>query len=161
MGDFLKNCSILRIYEHYQLFSGFVWGHANKYEAWYTWYSSTTMIPCRSLPMQVQSDHKNTICVWFDLNKPSLERKSYDSNSHAAIFLGTIHLRRRQIFMIFDPSSPTIGIPAKCLWRGFLILMYCDLLTIGTWGHPPPTTCWRLRWMVTMYIKMVPYYIST
>ena len=29
--------------------------------------------------------------------------------------LGTIHLRRRQIFMIFDPYPPTIGIPAKCL----------------------------------------------
>ena len=27
---------------------------------------------------------------------------------------GTIHLRRRQIFTIFDPSPP-IGIPAKCL----------------------------------------------
>ena len=51
---------------------------------------------------------------------------------------GTIHLRRRQIFTIFDPYPPTIGIPAKCLWRGFFILMYCDLLTIGTWGHPSP-----------------------
>ena len=61
----------------------------------------------------------------------------------------TIHLRRRQIFTIFDPYPPTIGIPAKCLWRGFLILMYCDLLTIGIWGHPsPPKTCWRLKWMV-------------
>ena len=29
--------------------------------------------------------------------------------------IGTIHLRRRQIFMIFDPYPPTIGIPAKCL----------------------------------------------
>ena len=46
--------------------------------------------------------------------------------------LGTIHLRRRQIFTIFDPSPPTIGILAKWLWRGFLILMYCDLWTIGT-----------------------------
>jgi hypothetical protein len=27
--------------------------------------------------------------------------------------------------------------------------MYCDLWTIGTWGHPsPPKTCWRLKWMV-------------
>ena len=52
--------------------------------------------------------------------------------------LGTIHLRRRQIFMIFDPYHPTIGIPAKCLWRVFLILMYCDLSTIGTWGHSSP-----------------------
>ena len=51
--------------------------------------------------------------------------------------------------MSFDPYPPTIGIPAKCLWRGFLILMYCDLWTIGRWGHPsPPKTCWRLKWMV-------------
>ena len=28
---------------------------------------------------------------------------------------GTIHLRRQQIFTIFDPYPPTIGIPAKCL----------------------------------------------
>ena len=32
-----------------------------------------------------------------------------------AFQLGTIHLRRRQIFTIFDPYPPTIGIPAKCL----------------------------------------------
>ena len=74
-----------------------------------------------------------------------------------ALALGTIHLRRRQILTIFDPYPPTIGIPAKCLWRGFLILMYCDLLIIGTWGHPsPPATCWRLKWMVPyayLYIK--------
>ena len=31
------------------------------------------------------------------------------------ISFGTIHLRRRQIFTIFDPYPPTIGIPAKCL----------------------------------------------
>ena len=29
--------------------------------------------------------------------------------------LGTIHLRRRQIFTIFDPYPPTISIPEKCL----------------------------------------------
>ena len=40
--------------------------------------------------MQVQSDHENTICVWFALNKPSLERKCYDSHSYAAIFLREI-----------------------------------------------------------------------
>ena len=51
---------------------------------------------------------------------------------------GTIHLRRRQILTIFDPYPPTIRIPANCLWRGFLILMYYDLLTIATWGHPSP-----------------------
>ena len=33
----------------------------------------------------------------------------------ALINLGTIHLRRQQIFTIFDPYPPTIGIPAKCL----------------------------------------------
>ena len=55
-----------------------------------------------------------------------------------SIHKGTIHLRRRQIFTIFDPYPPTIGIPAKCFWRGFLILMYCDFSTISTWGHPSP-----------------------
>ena len=55
------------------------------------------------------------------------------SSSHKS---GTIHLRRRQIFTIFDPYLPNIGISAKCLKRGFLILMYCDLWTIGTWGYP-------------------------
>ena len=35
------------------------------------------------------------------------------------------------------------------LMKVFLILMYCDLLTIGTWGHPfPHKTCWRFKWMV-------------
>ena len=29
--------------------------------------------------------------------------------------IGTIHLRCRQIFTIFDPFPPTIGIPGKCL----------------------------------------------
>ena len=29
------------------------------------------------------------------------------------------------------------------------ILMYCDLLANGKWGHPfPPKTCWRLKLMV-------------
>ena len=28
---------------------------------------------------------------------------------------GTIHLKRRRIFTIFDPYHPTIGIPAKWL----------------------------------------------
>ena len=41
-------------------------------------------------------------------------------------------------FHDFWPLPPTIGIPAKCLWRRFLILMYCDLSTIETWGHPSP-----------------------
>ena len=50
-------------------------------------------------------------------------------------FAGTIHLRR---LTIFDPYPPTISIPAKCLWRRFSILMYCDLSTIGTWRHTSP-----------------------
>ena len=58
-------------------------------------------------------------------------------------------------FHDFWPLPPTIGIRAKCLWRGFLILMYCDLLTIGTWGHPsPPKTCWRLKWMVPKSLSL-------
>ena len=52
-------------------------------------------------------------------------------------------------FHYFLPLPPTIGIPEKCLWRGFLTLMCSELLTIGTWGHPsPPKACWRLKWMV-------------
>ena len=32
--------------------------------------------------------------------------------------------------------------------------MYCDPLTIGTWGPPsPPKTCWRLKWMVPNAIE--------
>ena len=41
-------------------------------------------------------------------------------------------------FQDFWTLPPTIGIPAKCLWWGFLTLMYCDRLTIGKWGHPSP-----------------------
>ena len=52
-------------------------------------------------------------------------------------------------FHDFWPLPPTIDIPSKCLWRGFLILMFCDLWTIGTWGHPSLSkACWRLKWMV-------------
>ena len=73
-----------------------------------------------------------------------------------SLSLGTIHLRSRQIFTILDPYPPTVSIPAKCLWRGLLILIYCDLLTIGTWWTPlPPKTCWRLKWMVPKIIKPV------
>jgi len=86
----------------------------------------------------------------IDVTKNSDERDPWwPLDFRLSEHIGTIHLRRRQIFTIFDPYPPTIGIPAKCLWRGFLILMYCDLWTIGTWGHPsPPKTCWRLKWMV-------------
>ena len=36
--------------------------------------------------------------------------------------------------------------------------MYCDLWTIGTWGHPsPPRTCWRLKWMVPKNRKRVSH----
>ena len=37
------------------------------------------------------------------------------SDQLSKFYFGTIHLRRRQIFTIFDPYPPTIGIPAKCL----------------------------------------------
>ena len=56
-------------------------------------------------------------------------------------------------FTIFDLYPPTIGISAKCLWRGFLILIYCDILTIGPWGHPSPLRHadvlneWYLSWI--------------
>ena len=48
------------------------------------------------------------------------------SNQTSYFHLGTIHLRRQQIFTNFDPYPPAIGIQAKCLWRVFLILMYCE-----------------------------------
>ena len=90
--------------------------------------------------------------IWF----------SYCVSAHNRNFVfGTIHLRRRQIFTIFDPYLPTIGIPAKCLWRGFLIHMYCDLLTIGTWGQPSPLrhadvlNGWSLSWF-SGYLYGVP-----
>ena len=70
-----------------------------------------------------------------------LEQQNWPKNQFFKVVQntkGTIHLRRRQIFTIFDPYPPSICIPGKCLWRGFLILMYCDLLTISTWGHPSP-----------------------
>ena len=41
-------------------------------------------------------------------------------------------------FWPLPPCPTTISVRAKCLWRGFLILMYFDLWTIGTWGHPSP-----------------------
>ena len=64
---------------------------------------------------------------------------SYTHFEEMIVNLGTIHLRRRQIFTIFDPYPPTICIPAKCLlYRRFSILMYCDLLTIGFRDTPPP-----------------------
>ena len=41
-------------------------------------------------------------------------------------------------FHDFWPLPPTIGIPAKCLWRGFLILVYCDLWPLAHGDTPPP-----------------------
>ena len=79
-----------------------------------------------------------------------------------SLIYGTIHLRSQQIFKIFDPYPGTIGTPVKCLWRRFLCLMYCNLLTIGKWGHPfPLKTCWRPKWMVPMVLhaaRMVPQF---
>ena len=38
--------------------------------------------------------------------------------------------------------------------------MYCDLWTIGTWGHPsPPKTCRRLKWMVPYILILSNYTI--
>ena len=103
---------------------------------------------------QIFGPHQTTLFGWsyktlggFQLLDLIItELKSHMTYIILCLSLGTIHSRRRQIFTIFDPYPPTIGIPAKCLWRGFLILMYCDLLTISTWEHPspPPKTCWRL-----------------
>ena len=74
-------------------------------------------------------------------------KNSVSSRLLAKNSVGTIHLRCRQIFTIFDPHPPTISIPANCLWRGFLILMYCDL-----WTNPsPPKTCRRLGWSLISY----------
>ena len=105
--------------------------------------------PREGIPLILQSIRwcwrSPVFCVKFTVTDITAQKSSL---SHSST-LGTIHLRCRQIFTIYDPYPPTIGIPAKCLWRGFFILMYCDLLTIGTWGHPfPPKTCWRLKWMV-------------
>ena len=63
---------------------------------------------------------------------------------------GTIHLRRRQIFTIFYPYSPTIGIPAKCLLMKDIFDHYV-LWPLDHWHMGislPPKTCWRLKWMV-------------
>ena len=45
---------------------------------------------------------------WDYVGEPTFRVRTFDH-------YGTIHLRRRQIFTIFDPYPPTIGIPAKCL----------------------------------------------
>ena len=49
-------------------------------------------------------------CLNFDLTGSQKQM-----SSHFITKLGTIPLRRRQIFTIIDPYPPTIGIPAKCL----------------------------------------------
>ena len=51
---------------------------------------------------------------------------------------GTVHLRRRQIFMIFDPYPPTIGIPTKCLWRVFWSLCTVTFQPSAHGDTPPP-----------------------
>ena len=50
-------------------------------------------------------------CVKFTVTDITAQKSSL---SHSST-LGTIHLRCRQIFTIYDPYPPTIGIPAKCL----------------------------------------------
>ena len=58
--------------------------------------------------------------------------------------LGTIHLRRRQIFMIFDPYPPPVG--------------SCLLLSVGKFGQifiPPPLKNADVlnRWSLYMLFK--------
>ena len=104
------------------------------------------------LCQQQKCSFKSSSLLYLQVQAASKKVHFFSARCLAKL-LGTIDLRRRQIFMIFDPYLPTIGIPAKCLWRGFLMFMYCELLTIGTWGHPsPPKTCWRLKWMVPYVI---------
>ena len=66
------------------------------------------------------------------------------------LYIGTIHLRRRQIFTIFDPYP---------LLRGFLILMYCDLRTIGTLGYPSPLRHADVlnEWSLTEFVTLSFY----
>ena len=49
--------------------------------------------------------------------------------------LGTIHLRRRQIFTIFDPYPPTIGIPYE---GDFLSLCTVNFGPSAHGDTPPP-----------------------
>ena len=51
---------------------------------------------------------------------------------------GTIHLRHRQIFTIFDPYPPTIGIPAKCYEGDFWSLCTVTFRPSAYVDTPPP-----------------------
>ena len=51
-----------------------------------------------------------------------------------SLYMGTIHFRRRQIFMIFDPYPPPLAV--------FLLLSVGKFYT-----PPPPKKCRRLKWM--------------
>ena len=68
------------------------------------------------------------------------------------IYLGTIHLRRRHIFTIFDPY-PLPSAFQKNAYEGD----FWSLSTVTFWplAHgdtpPPPKTCWRLKWMVPYF----------
>ena len=53
-------------------------------------------------------------------------------------YLGTIHLRRRQIFTIFDPYPPTISIPAKAYEVDFLSLCTVTFQPLAHGDTPPP-----------------------
>ena len=69
------------------------------------------------------------------------------------VYLITKFLRDHSIktsanFHDFWPLPPTIGIPAKCLWRGFLILMYCSQKL----GEDFANFCGLLR-IYELYIK--------
>ena len=74
---------------------------------------------------------KKNLILWYDYLNPthSNVHRLVHTTKHPSILnllnlskavLGTIHLRRRQIFAIFDPKGPptalllaTVGIPAK------------------------------------------------
>ena len=63
-------------------------------------------------------EHFLNIIIFLTLlifNENIEAKQHYSDNWGSEIIQGTIHLRRRQIFTIFDPYPPTIGIPAKFL----------------------------------------------
>ena len=62
---------------------------------------------------------KNSTAAVYSTDKLLIGEVNTNTNESGTcpfyLILGTIHLRRWQIFTIFDPYPPTMGIPAKCL----------------------------------------------
>ena len=85
-------------------------GHDEVFPGGYDWF------PCQHERYQQTGDgnwiNKISYCAGSDDKCLSKGNPSKDFSKSE---FGTIHLRRRQIFTIFDPSPPTVGIPAKCL----------------------------------------------